>query len=386
MHILYDHQIFTQQNYGGISRYFCELMERFSLDPDLQCTLALRYSRNENLRSRPSLDQYWSGKSPLLSSQIFPFIRQITHVDILNRLRINRRESVRLLRKQDFDLFHPTYYNPNFLKYLGKKPFVLTVHDMIHELYPAYFSPRDPVAVWKKQLIEEADSVIAISQNTRNDIIRFTDVDPDCISVIYHGNPFEFVEPSHREDESPGVLSIEKSYLLFVGNRYGYKNFNFFIASVAKLLKNNEGLQVYCAGGGPFTPGEVNLLKELNILSKVHYIRINDAVMKYLYKNAQAFIFPSLYEGFGLPVLEAFSCGCPVVLSNSSSLSEIAGDAASYIDPDDAESLARGIESVLSDRQYREDLIRKGYERLKFFSWEKTAQQTKRVYANLSDQ
>jgi glycosyltransferase involved in cell wall biosynthesis len=387
MHILYDYQIFTQQNYGGISRYFCELMDRFSLDPDVQFTLALKYSQNENLMGRPALTQYWSGKSKILSHRTVPLIQHITHFDIVtwlvNRLRLNQRESVRLLKKQDFDLFHPTYYDPYFLEHLGKKPFVLTVYDMIHELYPDYFSPQDPIRIWKKQLIEKADAVIAISQNTRNDILRFADVEPRRVSVVYLGNSFEFAEPLHHGETSSGDLFIEKSYLLFVGNRSGYKNFGFFVTAVAKFLKNNEGLQVYCAGGGSFTPGELNLLKKLNLLSKVHYFRINDSVIKYLYKNALAFVFPSLYEGFGLPVLEAFSCGCPTIVSNSSSLSEIAGDAACYIDPGDAESLMRGIESVLSDRYYREELIKKGYERLKFFSWEKTALETKKVYDNL---
>jgi glycosyltransferase involved in cell wall biosynthesis len=291
-----------------------------------------------------------------------------------------------LLKKQDFDLFHPTYYDPYFQKYLEKKPFVLTVYDMIHELYPEYFSLNDPTKTAKKELIEKADSVIAISNNTKNDIIRFTDVDPDRISVIYLGNPFEFTGPLSHGKISLEITSFKKPYLLFVGTRSGYKNFKFFISSFTKLLKNHENLHVYCAGGGPFTSDELNRLRELNLLAKVHYVKTNDMIMKYLYENAQAFIFPSLYEGFGLPVLEAFSCGCPVVLSNSSSLSEIAGDAACYIDPDDGDSLIRGIESVLSDKDYHENFIRKGYERLKFFSWEKTARETKRVYDSLVNQ
>lgn len=383
MKLLYDHQIFTLQNYGGISRYFCELMDQFTKAPDISCTLALRYSQNENLQSRPVLNQYWSGKSKIFSCRMFSVAQQITHVNVLNQLRINQLESMQLLKKQDFDLFHPTYYNPYFLKHLGKMPFVLTVHDMIHELYPTNFSSRDPIKQWKKQLIEKADSVIAISNNTRNDIIRFTNVDPNRISVIYHGNPFEFMEASHYGETSPGIPVFEKSYLLFVGNRSGYKNFNFFVTSVAKILKNYKNLHIYCAGGGSFTAGEMKLLNNLNLLSKVHAVKINDTIMKHLYKNAQAFVFPTLYEGFGLPILEAFSCGCPTVLSNSSSLSEIATDAACYIDPNDAESVVQGIESALSDRHYREDLVRKGYERLKFFSWEKTARETKRVYENL---
>jgi glycosyltransferase involved in cell wall biosynthesis len=171
-----------------------------------------------------------------------------------------------------------------------------------------------------------------------------------------------------------------------VGGRSAYKNFNFFIESVAGILLKNEDLQVVCAGSLPFTDKEKKFLKNLNILHKVHHIRINDKILKNLYKNAQAFIFPSLYEGFGLPVLEAFSCGCPVILNNSSSLPEIGGDGAIYFEPDNRESIICAVETVLFNEKYREDLIKKGFERLKFFSWEKTANSTKKVYNNLLHQ
>jgi glycosyltransferase involved in cell wall biosynthesis len=383
MKILYDHQIFTQQYYGGISRYYCELIDRFCRMPDISCTLALRYSNNENLRENPALNKFWSDKSSLLSNQIFPLLHQITHIDIRNRLLINQKESIRLLKQQNFDLFHPTYYNPYFIKFLDKKPLVITVYDMIHELFPNCFSPQDPTAAWKKQLIENADLVIAISHNTKNDIVRFTDINPDRISVTYLGNPFEFMKNSGQGKIDGSLLKFSESYLLFVGNRSGYKNFNFFIKSVTPLLKKYDALHVYCAGGGPFNVNETALLKGLDILSKVHVIKINDTFMKQLYKNAVALIFPSLYEGFGLPILEAFSCGCPVVINNSSSLPEIASYAACYIDANNSESIVQGIESVLLDPDYREELIRKGYERLNFFSWEKTARETKCLYGNL---
>lgn len=384
MKILYDHQIFTFQNYGGISRYFCELMDQFSKDPDIEQTLALHYSHNENLCNCHSLYQYWSSRSKFLcDTQIFPVIRKVTHVDVLNRLRINQRESVRLLREQDFDVFHPTYYDPYFLQYLQQKPFILTVYDMIHELYPDYFSPNDPTKIRKKELIERAEAIIAISESTKNDIIKFTNVDSDRISVVYLGNPFEYLDQSHQVKNNFEHPILEKPYILFVGNRNGYKNFIFFIKSVAKLLKKDENLRIYCAGGGPFTPHELKILAELNIFSKVRFVKTNDLIMKHLYENAQAFIFPSLYEGFGLPILEAFSCGCPALLSNSSSLSEVGADAACYFDPNDPESLIQSIETVLSDDHYREKLIRKGFERLKLFSWENTAHGTKKVYDNL---
>jgi glycosyltransferase involved in cell wall biosynthesis len=133
----------------------------------------------------------------------------------------------------------------------------------------------------------------------------------------------------------------------------------------------------------PFTREEKKLLKNLDIINKVYHVKINGTILKNLYKNARAFIFPSLYEGFGLPVLEAYSCGCPAIISNSSSLPEIGGDGAIYFDPSDKQSIISAVETVLFNEKNREELIRKGYSRLKFFSWEKTADSTKKVYNHL---
>jgi len=385
MKILYDHQIFTQLMYGGISRYFCELMDRFSRNPDMDFTLALRVSYNENLCNRPSLNQYWSNRSHLLSStQIIPYTQKTLHINFMKRLKIvNQPESIRLIKKQDFDIFHPTYYNPYFLKHLQGKPCVITVYDMIHELFPKQFSSNDPTVQWKKELIEQADTIIAISEKTKKDILTFTNAEPDQISVIYLGNPFEFQIYSIKTSIRPDLTLCKKPYLLFVGNRIRYKNFKFFITAIARLLKKEKTLQVCCAGGGPFTSDEQKMLRELGISSYVHAINTNDQIMPLLYANARAFLFPSLYEGFGLPMLEAFSCGCPVIASNTSSLPEIGDDAACYFDPRDPDSLVHTVESIITDDQLRESFIRKGLLRVKEFSWDKTARETKKVYENV---
>jgi glycosyltransferase involved in cell wall biosynthesis len=269
------------------------------------------------------------------------------------------------------------------LKHIGEKPYVLTVYDMIHEIYPEFFSVRDLTIQRKKQLIENATSVIAISHNTKNDIIRFTNVDPDRVSVVHLGNPLKPTDSLRHNEKKEGSLDLDVDYLLFVGKKSGYKNFNRMISSIASLLRDNTSLHLYFAGGGSFTPVEIELLKDFDVYSKVHFINIStDDLLIELYKNARAFIFPSLYEGFGLPILEAFSCGCPLVTSNSSSLSEIAGDAACFFDPESGDSIAEAVESILSNPDYRTDLIKKGYRRLKCFSWEKTARETKCVYDN----
>lgn len=391
MKILYDHQMFYRQNYGGVSRYFCELMNQFSLDPDISFCLPLRYVQNDNLEQFPNLNQYWSKRyNCLYNNHFISSIQKKIRFNALNfglnYIINNQGESVRLLKEQNFDVFHPTYYEPYFLNYLQKKPYVLTVYDMIFELFPIYFNAKDKTKKCKKYLIEHAGAIIAISENTKQDIIKFTDVDPDRVHVIHLGNPFEHVNGPPKISISSDPLAFGKSYLLFVGGRGAYKNFDFFIKSIAGMLCKNEGLHVVCAGSVPFTPQEKKFLKNMNILHKVHHVKINDKILKNLYKNASAFIFPSLYEGFGLPVLEAFSCGCPVILNNSSSLPEIGGDGAIYFEPGDRESIICAVETVLFNEKFRGDLIKKGYERLKCFSWEKTALKTKKVYDNLLHQ
>lgn len=387
MKILYDHQIFSLQKYGGISRSFCELMMRFSKDPAVDFSLALRVSFNEHLLALPELDSHWSRMSILNS---YPRICSAVNKPMqYERLRtvltnvleyVNQRESERLLKKQDFDLLHPTYYDSYFLRSREKKPCVITVHDMIHEIFPDNFPPHDPIRSWKKEVVENAEGIITISQSTKSDIVRFFRIDPDRIHVIYHGNPFE-ERMNTAEYSAPLSHPVhEKPYILFVGTRSGYKNFDFFIRGLSPLLHKNDQMQVCCAGGGPFTIRERELFKDLEVPNQVHYVQPDDQLMKKLYTNALAFVFPSLYEGFGLPVLEAFSCNCPVILSNASSLPEIGGDAAIYFDPSDQASLTSALEQFLSDDSLRMKLILKGHERQKMFSWEKTARETKTVY------
>jgi glycosyltransferase involved in cell wall biosynthesis len=384
MKLLYDHQVFTNQYYGGISRYFCEILHQFSSDPSIDISVALRYSCNENLCSYPALNKCWSRRNNFFSDMRFlSAIQKRININALGLLFRNQKESERMIKKQDFDIFHPTYYCPYFLKHLQKKPYVLTVYDMIHELYPGYFSPRDPTAQWKKEVIEHATAIIAISESTKKDILRFTNGDPERISVIYLGNPFEFLENFRNTAIRSDLLPNEKPYLLFVGKRGGYKNFIFFITALTHILTKDQNLRVFCAGGGQFTAGELKILKDLDIHTKVRVVRSNDYILPQLYTNARAFIFPSLYEGFGLPVLEAFSCGCPVVASNTSSLPEIGGEAACYFDPHDPGSLVQALESVIMDTHSREHYIKKGRERVSEFSWKKTVRDTKTVYENV---
>jgi len=366
MKVLYDHQIFTSQIYGGISRYFFELIKNFKNDNEIRYELSLKYSNNcylkklNNLPYKTFLGKYsFRGKHRLLNI-------------------LNKRVSKKYISKGDYNIFHPTYYDPYFVDYIGNKPFVLTIHDMIHEIFPEIFLPKDKASERKKLLAQKATKIIAISENTKRDIIKFLGIDENKIEVIYLGNSFNI-----NKDDKPINIMTPKKYILFVGGRRGYKNFELFIKAISTLLNDDVKLNVVCAGGAKFNDMEIEKLKNSKIKDKVYYYSGSDSVLAYLYQKAVAFVFPSLYEGFGIPILEAFSCGCPVIASNTSSLPEVAGDAAMYFDPTNKLSISSSIQKVIYDNNLKNQLIYKGYQRVKEFTWEKTAKKTKILYEDI---
>lgn len=368
MKILYDHQIFIYQDFGGISRYFYELMNAFEKDKDIRFDLSLAYSNNQYIKNARFIKS-----KPFFKTRKFKGKNRLLHY-------LNMRGERKLLLGKDYDVFHPTYFNPYFLDYLGDKPFVLTIYDMVYELFPQIYSHRDKTGVSKKLLAPKATKIIAISENTKRDIIRLFGIKEDKIEVIYLANPLA----AETIEKGKGAVSdLPQKYLLFVGNRRVYKNFDTFIESISSLLQDDNDLHLVCAGGGKFTPSEIAGLEKLGIMKKVTQRTFDDSQLAQFYLNALAFVFPSLYEGFGIPILEAFSCGCPVIASNISSLPEVAGNAAEYFDPADKMSISGAVKKVIYNHDLRNELKDKGYERLKGFSWEKTTTNTKKLYQSI---
>ena len=366
MKILFDHQIFTSQIYGGISRYFFELMKNFRNNYEVECELSLRYSNNYYLKELGNLPyktffkrHSFKGKYRLLNI-------------------INKKISEKYISKGDYDLFHPTYYDPYFLDFLNGKPFVLTILDMIHEIFPEIFPLKDKTSERKKLLAQKAAKIIAISENTKRDIIKFLGIGENKIEVIYLGNSLKI-----KKDIKTINIKIPEKYILFVGSRRGYKNFELFIEVISPLINDDNKLNIVCAGGGKFNNKEIEKLKNLKIKDKVFYYSGSDSILAYLYQKAVAFIFPSLYEGFGIPVLESFASGCPVICSKTSSLPEVAGDAVVYFDPTDKLSMLNSIKKVIYDDELRKQLMDKGIERVKEFTWKKTAEKTKKIYEEI---
>jgi glycosyltransferase involved in cell wall biosynthesis len=248
---------------------------------------------------------------------------------------------------------------------------------MIYELFPEQY-PNDSYPAYKKELIRRANKIIAISNNTKQDLIKIHKVQEDKIEVIHLACSFENCKIT--EDKKS---LLPDQYILFTGERKRYKNFAFFIKSIAPLLEKYKNLNIICAGSKPFKKEENALFGKLNLSKRMYHYSASDGFLLELYKKATVFVFPSLYEGFGIPILEAFSAGCPVACSNTSSLPEVAGDAAIFFDPYNEESICNSIYTLLSNKDLRGEMIIKGYQRLKAYSWEKTADRTKKLYLSL---
>jgi glycosyltransferase involved in cell wall biosynthesis len=271
------------------------------------------------------------------------------------------------------DIVHETYYASNSV---AKKNIVLTVYDMIHEIFPDLFSSSDSTSVLKKQAVERASHVVCISEKTKNDLINFFKVDESKISVIYLGLEELFTQSNYFS-----LKMCNAHFLLYVGLRGGYKNFNKFIIAFtsSKILVQN--FNIICFGGGEFNKEERQFLIEKGFSDKnISQISGDDQDLARLYQKASALVYPSLYEGFGLPPLEAMAHNCPVICSNTSSIPEVVGDAAGMFDPYDVESIKNAIERVVLDNSVRNDLITRGKERVKLFSWDRCARETLDVY------
>lgn len=208
--------------------------------------------------------------------------------------------------------------------------------------------------------------------------MKFYNVPSKKIEVIYLANSF-----SGRNLNKSIKTDFPKNYVLFIGDRWHYKNFEGFAKAMKPLFKNDKDLFAICGGGRPFSKQEKKFLSDLGIEDKVLHKKVTDDIIVALYKNARAFVFPSKYEGFGIPVLEAYSCGCPLIVSDRGSLPEVAGKACVYFNPDNISSITKSIKKVIYDEKLRQTLITKGFKQAEKFSWEKTALATKKVYESI---
>lgn len=362
--VLFDHQKFSTQRYGGITRYFANIIEGIKTEQDFSYQIGCLYSPNFYIRN----------ESIFLNNA---FGRRLFDSRLRNRIySVNQKYCERLLKGGNFDVFHPTYYDSYFIG-RTKKPVVVTIHDMTHERFPEYFWAQDTLTRNKRLNIEAADKIIAISETTKADLLTYSNVDPSKIEVIYHGIETEL--PAVIED----VPEMPSSYFLYVGDRSGYKNFYRFLDAFKKLSEKYKDIHVILAGGGALARADREVISRLRLQDRIKHLHVSDGQLNYLYKNSIAFVYPSLHEGFGLGILEAFRVGCPVILSDTPCFREIGADAVNFFDTYDVDSQLASMEKLLTEDGYRSELIERGYKRLLDFELKTSLNQTYNVYKSL---
>lgn len=360
MRLAFDEQIFAAQHYGGISRLFAELSKQFLSDDSLgvellplDAPIVNRYLLDDPLlRQRLRVSE--AGSSIAALGRYFTHTRPRTRVDVV----------------------HNTFYLPHGLAgYPGARR-VVTVHDMIPEFLPRTRRRLDFVTL-KKRYVMSADHVICVSQATRADLLRAYGSFSAPISVVHHG-----VDPVFQP-AAPPVRGLPSRYVLFVGNRGQYKDADVLMRAFAILHRAVEEVSLVFVGGGGFTTRERKQLTSLGIDGVTAQVSLPDAQMPGAYAHALVCVFPSRFEGFGLPALEAMACGTPAVLARSTSLPEVGGDAAAYFTPGSAEELADVVRDLLDDDARRMSLAAAGIERARGFTWGAAARATTDIYKTL---
>jgi len=371
MKVLWDPQVFTWQAHGGISRLFAETWRELrARETDIE-VIVPRWMGPNGYAAEAGLPQ-----TTIDAGRRFPGRKSF--VRAFNRWSFRR--AFRLARPA---LVHPTYFDPGFLKQIGRTPFVLTVFDMIHERFAQSGLPFDrKTSDRKKLLLDRAARVIAISQATKQDLIDYAGVAAERIDVAWPGNSLAPPPASGGSSRADGAAG-GRPYLLFVGQRPSYKNFANCLRGVADLLHRRD-LALRCVGGGAFNAEELALIGALKVVEHVTQETLTDEALACAYRDALLFVFPSRGEGFGIPLLEAFSCGCPVAASDIAVFREVAGDAAQYFEPERPESIGAAVATLLDDGALRARLVGEGRERQRLFSWARSAELTAATYRKLA--
>lgn len=272
--------------------------------------------------------------------------------------------------------FNPTHYAPLFLNC----PLVISILDVSYKYFPELFKKKDlyKLSLWGKYSVKKATSIITISTSSKDDIMREYGVKESKISVIPVGIK-EIITDKMSKASFLDTYSLKNPYVLFVGTLQPRKNVERLIEAFSKLDNKDIDLVLVGKKGWQYE-GILQAPEKYGVSSRVHFLHdVSNENLPLFYENAVCFVLPSLYEGFGLPVLEAMKYGCPVATSDVSSLPEAGGDAALYFDPEDVDSITSAISKLIDDKSLREKLVKKGYEHIKKFSWEKSAEQVLKV-------
>lgn len=344
-------------DHPGIGRYIKSLLSTmFLLDKGSEFILYGDLEKLREFKYRAKIEQY--------STPIYSWSEFLSHP----------------FKKNKPDIVHIPHFNVPFYDI---KNLVVTIHDLIYLEIPEsnpYIIKDIAVKYAISRAIKKADRVIAVSENTKKDILKhFPDAEKK-ISIIYEAaDPiFKKIEDKSRLDQIRQKYNLPKDIILFVGSLKRHKNIERLIDAYNELKR--RGINYKLVIIGRYRPREAEILEKVKTADTLYLEEISTEDLVVIYNLATLLVIPSLYEGFGLPVLEAMACGVPVVCSKVSSLPEVAADAAIYFNPESIEDIANTIGRVLMDLDLRQSLIKEGFKNLKRFSWDKTALSTEQIY------
>ena len=378
MDILFDHQSFARQATGGVSRSYVELARALNFEPEVSARILAPIHWNKYLCETENRGfasgAYQSRAIFRLWNQRWWFNHTFTNI----RCRINPP-----------DILHETWYSTHPYQLRAKTRMAITVHDMIYQVHPEW---TNDAAERSRDLAASADRaniVFCDSEYTRNDLLNWrSSLDPKKIFVVH----LVATKPGACEMRAgcPSALSsgqqplaeaFRSPYFLYVGQRSSAnKNFSFLVRAFAASGMQKD-YSLVCFGGGGFNDSEKELFNSLGLPeNRIHQVPHNDALLRLAYERAVALIYPSLYEGFGLPPLEAMGYDCPVLSANATCLPEIGGDAALYFSPTDVNELVYSLQQVAQNESVRNNLMMKGRSRFARFSGKAIADQALAAY------
>jgi glycosyltransferase involved in cell wall biosynthesis len=359
MKILLDNVIFSLQKAGGISIVWQQHLKRIINDIDFEC----------------SFFEYKDAEYNFFRSQIF---LDQDSLDIKNNFLLKIKRYLNLHSKiSDKHIFHSSYYRTDKRESAIN---VTTVHDFTYEYFFNGFS-KNIHSYQKKKSILNSDGIICVSENTKRDLLKFIpNINENKIRVIYNGVDDVYRPLFDLSNFEKKHFFEDYNYVLYVGDRKaGYKNFHIAV-EVCSLSK----MSLLIIGGGELSIKEIHFLNEkLGDANFVSLLNVDSKDLNYYYNKAFCLLYPSLYEGFGIPIIEAQRAGCPVIATNSSSIQEIIGNKSLLIYNPTPQKIVNKMKELKINGSYRTEMIEQGFYKSKDLSWQKTYDETKKFYSDL---
>ena len=377
MKILYDYQAFDIQRSGGVSNVFSLLLEEMKKRENVSVGIASTSNLYMLAQGYPTSDQTLER---LIAAGKIDGSTKTSDIDWKN---VNKIYSKNMIKRGDYDVFHPTHYNPYFLEYGVKKPYVVTVHDLAFERLRNYIQFNESMCLAdfdnRRDIMAAASKVIAISEATKKDIMDIYKVPESKIDIVY--NAYRELSENYEYNKP-----FNFPYILYVGTRQGplnYKCFIPFFNQIVPFMKEHKDFKLICTGT-KFSKFELDMFRQYGLEERVENHYLNEDGLNNLYHHAFCFVFPSEFEGFGLPILEAYKNDCPALLNNIPVFHEVAGDCGQYFDITDGKSLNESLEHLFEMKEDdRNSLILKQKERLPLFTAGKMAEGYINVYKSV---